>query len=192
MKISNLSQTQEEKLFQQETIFSTQKKMDILEQIKLKLEEQSKPLIINLKCEKCGKIYQKPIYELRKSIKRGYVHYYCSKECSCKTNASNQKITKYCLVCKKEIKKRNNLYCSKICRAKAREHMENIICPICSKEFRPHSTRTIYCSMKCKNKAHSERMKGKNNSNYKNGETTQETFNQKMLSFSQNLMQTFA
>ena len=28
--------------------------------------------------------------------------------------------------------------------------------------------------------------------NYKNGETTQETFNQKMLSFSQKLMQTFA
>ena len=169
MKTSKLQQTQEEQLLQQETTYSIQKKMDILEQIKLNLVGQSKPLKICLKCEKCGKMYLKKIYEMRKAIRKGYQHYYCSKKCSCQTNSTNQRKKYYCKNCGKELLKYGIKYCSKECKLMCLKELEKIICPICKKQFQPKSHRTIYCSMICKNKAHSIKMKGKGNSHYKSG-----------------------
>ena len=103
-------------------------------------------------------------------IKRGYKNSYCTKECSCKANAEKQR-TKTCPICG-EFVPRGRKYCSDECKKiglKNARELKNIICPICKKEFRPHSHRTVYCSMECKNKAHSLRMKGKGNSYYKDG-----------------------
>ena len=42
-------------------------------------------------------------------------------------------------------------------------------CPTCSVVFQPKSSRTVYCGATCANTAHSTRMLGTGNSNYKDG-----------------------
>ena len=74
-------------------------------------------------------------------------------------------------------------YCSEECKVKRREEKklkrrkEKLIkCEECEALFYPVNSNIKYCSMECKNKAHSSRMTGLNNSNYKTGENYKSEF----------------
>jgi hypothetical protein len=94
---------------------------------------------------------------------------------------------KKCEICKKEFyiskSKSNRKYCSVKCRGIADRKRCNISikCFLCKKEFEVKRAwvrdgQLKFCSKNCKNKYHSQRMIGKNNPAWKNGDIVKINF----------------
>lgn len=139
-------------------------------------------LIVTLECLKCKKHFRRERYEYAKGLKKGRTEFFCSKEC--RNIYTNEKRfgTRECPVCNKKLKG-GQRYCSEECKVKRREEKklkrrkEKLIkCEECEALFYPVNSNIKYCSMECKNKAHSSRMTGLNNSNYKTGENYKSEF----------------
>lgn len=122
-----------------------------------------------VKCSYCGKEVEKYLYDYRKALKRGHIDFYCNLDCSQKHHAV--KNAKHCAWCDSPMPGRKTLkYCSKECRmAASTANRRHVICPECGKEFIALSHLTRYCSNDCADAAHSKRMVGTGNSNFKDG-----------------------
>lgn len=110
---------------------------------------------------------------------------YCSRECfgksySCKNNHSWKGIReeRFCLTCKsvfviKKTADKTKLYCNKICKMNRIriKLMRTEECGFCKILFtKPKAVRGFkYCGIECSNKAHSIKMRNKNNPNYLHG-----------------------
>jgi hypothetical protein len=122
---------------------------------------------ILLRCLWCNEEFLKPRYEYNKALRRGHFAFYCCKDHSQAHHAV--KNARKCHRCETPMPgKAANKYCSKECRAGSRARPEEQ-CTICARSFRPKTSRTKYCSRPCANKAHSIRMLGDSNPNYKDG-----------------------
>ena len=144
MTLSKSKQQVEKKSLVQQTTDFTPKKKGGLELTACEMETLLSQPVITLTCERCGKEYTKKRYQVRKALKNGFKHTYCSRECSCAIINENQLQGK-CAVCGKPINARLK-YCSTECRSKSTARiLPQVNCPVCGKEFRPRSHRTIYC-----------------------------------------------
>lgn len=127
-------------------------------------------VMVDLVCAWCGQPFQRQRCNHNKSIRLGSTEFYCSKVCSQAHHAV--KNAKPCATCGKPVaagrKSRNATYCSKACTP-SKKTLAPKTCPACSVVFQPKSSRTVYCGATCANTAHSTRMLGMGNSNYKDG-----------------------
>lgn len=120
-----------------------------------------------VRCLWCQEDFLKPRYEYSKALRRGHFAFYCCKEHSQAHHAiKNAKLCDHCDVPMPGRSTRK--FCSMQCRIDSRDHAEKA-CTICGLMFRPLSSRTVYCSRTCADRAHSIRMIGWGNSNYKDG-----------------------
>lgn len=112
---------------------------------------------------------------------------FCSGKCSCKyqTGVNHHHFYSHipfvkCLICAKEIKRKNLKYCSNKCFAlnikgknNYRYNKVKTECTLCKREIIKQPSlvsKTNFCSKKCQNKYHSNSMKGTNNPNYIHGD----------------------
>lgn len=88
-------------------------------------------ILIQVKCDQCGKLFEKEAKYVARSEKYGWKHY-CSKECQ--SISKTLAIDTFCFTCGKPIKvrlsdynrsKSGNNYCSKSCS----NSMNNRLCP---------------------------------------------------------------
>ena len=126
---------------------------------------------IEIACARCGKMVTMSRCDYDKKLKRNQQNIFCSKTCA---NLYRGDVNlKECAHCGKLAPLREygmRKYCSKDCRDAARRaKLRRKDCPQCGVEFIPKSNRTVYCSRECANVAHSERMKGRGNSHFKDG-----------------------
>lgn len=122
---------------------------------------------ILLRCLWCDIEFLKPRYEYNKALRRGHFSFYCCVEHSRAHHAV--KNAKHCDQCDVPMPGRSTRkFCSTQCQIDSRDHPEKP-CTVCGLFFRPLSSRTVYCSRPCADKAHSLRMIGWGNSNYKDG-----------------------
>ena len=127
---------------------------------------------VTLTCAWCGKEFDRPLYVHEKALKRGMKDAYCCKECAQAHHAV--KNAKTCKRCGKAMPgQRGERYCSVECKIAARVAAKKILpartCPWCGTIFTPKMSKAQHCSRNCADAAHSERMRGKGNSNYKTG-----------------------
>ena len=127
-------------------------------------------------CAFCEKEFTRSRYAVEKSLSMGSTELYCSVECSQSHHAV--KNHRLCQDCGALTATKTSRYCAE-CNRRRRENtrvLGNRECPFCGKEFRPTSHKTKYCSNECADFGHSLRMRGKNNSNYKDGQSYAEWF----------------
>jgi hypothetical protein len=130
--------------------------------------QQIRRIMVPLTCCYCGSNFERIVSEVDKQIRRGHVDVYCSITCSEAHHAVKHR--RRCVACGEPCPKKTMKYCSKQCRASRREkELSPKVCSICGTEFQMKSSRTVYCSRACANKAHSRRMRGAGNSQYKTG-----------------------
>lgn len=127
-------------------------------------------IMVDLTCAWCAQPFQRRQCDHDKSLKLGSTEFYCSKTCSQAHHAT--KHAKLCLTCAAPVttrgRGRNARYCCTACTPK-RTTLPSKTCPVCSVEFQPKSSRTAYCGATCASTAHSTRMTGQGNSNFKDG-----------------------
>ena len=132
--------------------------------------QQVRSVKAHLTCAWCGKDFDRALYQHEKALKRGITTAYCSRACSSAHHAV--KNAKMCAHCGKPMPgKRNNRYCSPECRtlANPRKVLRDRACEWCEMPFHPVHSKVRFCSRTCASAAHSVRMRGKGNSNYKTG-----------------------
>ena len=125
---------------------------------------------IQIPCARCGEIVKLSQYEYDKKLRRDQRNVFCSKTCA-NLYRGDQNLRK-CAYCGNQTIRAHTRtkYCSKECRDAARlAARPRKDCPQCGAEFIPKSNRTVYCSRDCANAAHSERMRGRGNSHFKDG-----------------------
>ena len=126
--------------------------------------------MVDLVCAWCGQSFQRQRCDHSKSIRLGSREFYCCRACSQAHHAV--KNAKPCATCGKPVvagrKSRNATYCSKACTP-SKKTLAPKTCPACSVVFQPKSSRTVYCGATCANTAHTIRMRGAANSNYRTG-----------------------
>ncbi len=122
---------------------------------------------ILLRCLWCNEEFLKPRYEYNKALRRGHFAFYCCKDHSQAHHAI--KNAKKCDRCQTPMPKRSTRkYCSPGCLAEARRRPEKQ-CLLCDAPFQPKTNRAQYCTRLCADEAHSIRMLGDSNPNYKDG-----------------------
>lgn len=120
-----------------------------------------------IECQ-CGTVHPMGKADIRKAITRGQ-NLYCTKTCMSQALSAEFQIH-FCPECANPVPKSRNLTCSDECLIihRAKKHRK-ISCPQCGTDFRPVSHLTQYCGKECADRAHSSRMIGQGNSNYKDG-----------------------
>jgi 5-methylcytosine-specific restriction endonuclease McrA len=134
--------------------------------------QQIRAVKVALTCAWCGKGFERPLYEHERALKRGMKDAYCCKVCAQAHHAI--KNAKACGHCGKAMPgRRGERYCSVECkiaaRAAAKKTLPDRACLWCGTTFTPKVAKAQHCSRTCADAAHSQRMKGKGNSNYKTG-----------------------
>lgn len=104
-------------------------------------------------CQRCGKV----CYAKYKSTRKRYCSHQCANEAAWEKRDMSEYYTEFvCETCGKVFRVKNGdhrikagtiKYCSKSCEAVARRTGENVICPVCGKEF--YTTRRRCCSREC-------------------------------------------
>ncbi len=155
----------------------------------LKPGDRCTHLILLIPCVRCGKQMEIKHTLALWRMKKGRQQMYCSVAC----NTQAQQTERACEICGKPIPrkharqsgrdkmpKRGRRTCSKACY-QALWHQSRKLMPIncgeCGVEFQPKSYRTQFCSQVCKNAAHSKRIQGLGNMNYKHGRSYAALFN---------------
>lgn len=127
---------------------------------------------LDITCQQCRTTFTMPRYEYAKRERLGKTPKYCSREC---LYASSRR-TKPCQHCGTATPAKSSRYCSDTCKTEAararrgeRKALREKVCPICAAVFQPRNSRQQYCDRECSSAAHSIRMTGRGNSNYKDG-----------------------
>jgi len=121
----------------------------------------------------CRKTFYRKRREYAKKFRRGYTEHYCSPACA--NEHHSYKNTKTCLNCGEYVttygRSKGAKFCSRACWHEWKPDPIKAVCLECGEEFLASSTRRAYCSRNCADEAHSKRMIGRNNPNYKRGYT---------------------
>jgi len=131
---------------------------------------QVRAVKVTLTCAWCSKEFERPLYVHEKALKRGMKDAYCCKACAQAHHAVKNAPT--CQKCGKAMPgRRHRKYCSEECERAARppKKLPDRVCPWCGTTFTPKVAKAQHCSRACADAAHSQRMRGKGNSNYKTG-----------------------
>jgi len=131
---------------------------------------QVRAVKVSLTCAWCGKEFDRPLYVHEKAIKRGMKDAYCCKACAQAHHAvKNASLCKHCG--KAMPGRRGRKYCSEECERAAHplRKLPDRTCPWCGATFTPQVAKAQHCSRTCADAAHSQRMRGTGNSNYKTG-----------------------
>ena len=130
----------------------------------------------SINCVQCGSQYQIMRAELAKKQRRGQVNMFCSKRCQ--GDFMRIQRARRCRGCSVPMPgERMKKYCSLGCRQTGiRSEINSVVpekseCPQCRLPFRPATSRQRYCQKECANAAHSTRMRGAGNSNFKDGQS---------------------
>ena len=131
-----------------------------------------------LRCSLCGTLFGRHLYDYQKSLRRGYVDFYCSPTCS--KNHHAVKNARRCEQCGTPMPgRRGRRFCGKECTAAYRIARKTTRqCPECSTAFYPKFAHQQYCSRPCADAAHSKRMIGAGNSHFKDGTSYAKWFDQ--------------
>ena len=127
-------------------------------------------VMVDLTCAWCAKPFQRQRCDHEKSVRLGSTEFYCGKTCSQAHHAV--KHAKSCLTCGTPVratgKSRGAAYCSTACKPSL-VRLAPKTCPQCSEAFQPRLSTQAYCGASCADTAHTIRMRGAKNSNFRTG-----------------------
>lgn len=124
-------------------------------------------ITFHLACDACNGQVDKPLYDIRKGQKNGYQWVYCNAVC----RAAGYHLRyggkrDICARCGGENRRRYGRYCSPACQRRRRKAAKWTSCLVCRVKFLIRTERG-YCSRQCASRAHSIRMTGSTNSNFR-------------------------
>lgn len=125
-----------------------------------------------LRCTLCQVLFWRRHAAFRRWYENGCKDLYCTRACAEAHHAV--KNSQPCLACGKVKRRQGSLYCSRPCalanlRATWNAKIKPRMCKFCKEPFQRTFTAQQYCTRNCADAAHSVRMRGKGNSNYKDG-----------------------
>jgi hypothetical protein len=127
-----------------------------------------------LRCVRCQKLFIRTNADVRKNIRNGHMDVYCSAICSKEDHAT--KNSRRCVNCGDLLGKTKTggrsggIYCKNCLKSiMLSRRLPKIKCEECGLWFWPQSKRRQFCSRSCAESAHSKKMRGNQNSHYKDG-----------------------
>ena len=135
-------------------------------------KDKTKTLLF-LKCSWCHTPFSKPLYEVRKALKKNHIDAYCSADCRGKHHAVKNS-TRVCAVCQTKTARKGSLYCSAECMKEKRasdmvKRLESV-CRFCGKDFTANRLHRKFCNESCQNMNHSLNIRGAKNPRYEKGD----------------------